>query len=326
MDARLFRPAYSQLSETEREAILREISSSHQNFKLLRFAHFQRYGQSTDTAVYDYNGTEFVFVPGDTVTLGWDSFASNLPASSVDALQEELEVESTEEVINFFRSQMSPVRTVTVSPLLVERRPKAPGWIEYAADSPEVTQIRENMSPHLILRSGPDVTYAGYLRERTVGGTQIVELYQAMDYEGLIAALGNTGFRLPTEDEWEYLCGGGSRSLYRWGESLLPEVSGRFRIPAESQNIDIADEHYLAGANQFGVAINFDPYKMEVVMDSPVILKGGDGGCAMCGGASRVVAFLSYATYSREGSGMDAMMRREVTGDYTISRRVLRLT
>ena len=36
----------------------------------------------TETAVYELDGAEFVFVPGDTVTLGWESFADGLDADT----------------------------------------------------------------------------------------------------------------------------------------------------------------------------------------------------------------------------------------------------
>ena len=35
---------------------------------------------------------------------------------------------------------------------------------------------------------------------------------------------------LATEDEWEYLCNGGARTLFRWGDTLcdvLPEMIRR---------------------------------------------------------------------------------------------------
>src|SRR5262245_52898971 len=32
----------------------------------------------------------------------------------------------------------------------------------------------------------------------------------------ILAAMAAEGFRLPTSDEWEYACGAGSRTLFRW--------------------------------------------------------------------------------------------------------------
>ena len=33
---------------------------------------FDRWGQSCTTGIFKKDGREFVFVPGDTVTLGWE--------------------------------------------------------------------------------------------------------------------------------------------------------------------------------------------------------------------------------------------------------------
>lgn len=91
------------------------------------------------------------------------------------------------------------------------------------------------------------------------------------------------------------------------------------------KNIDILDEYYLAGANFFGISICFDPYKQEVV-DSPVMLKGGDGGCGICGGEHPIDSYMGFATYfQNRDSFMSAMYEKEITGDYTIGRRIRRL-
>lgn len=43
-------------------------------------------------------------------------------------------------------------------------------------------------------------------------------------------------------------------------------------------------EYDLKMPNQFGLEIAYDPYKQEVIMDSQYFVKGGDGGCLICGG------------------------------------------
>ena len=55
--------------------------------------------------------------------------------------------------------------------------------------------------------------------ERTEKGFQIC-IYNHTDYDALLAMLENRGFSLPTADEWAYLCGGGCRTLFPWGDGL----------------------------------------------------------------------------------------------------------
>jgi hypothetical protein len=174
-----------------------------------------------------------------------------------------------------------------------------------------------------------EITWIGKFKVRKVGSKIHYFEYIKMNYAELLKRMEDDGFRLPTEDEFEYLVGGGKRTLYRWGEIMLSDVAHRFDIPTEETPIDPPegserDPNYLADANFFGVSICFDPYKAEIVMDSPVRSKGGDGGCAMCGGCGLREAFMPYATYYRDICE-EMHMDREITGDYSVSRRILRL-
>jgi hypothetical protein len=45
------------------------------------------------------------------------------------------------------------------------------------------------------------------------------------------------------------------------------------------------------------VSICFDPRQSEIVIDSPVMAKVADGGCAICGEEGTLMAFLPHATF-----------------------------
>jgi len=104
-------------------------------------------------------------------------------------------------------------------------------------------------------------------------------------YERVLRRVERAGFRLPTSDEWEYACGAGERSLFRWGtnypKNQLPIENGRFT-------------KHLA-VNAFGLRLPSSPYDWELV-DDPQIMRGGDGGMLICGGASNLAAWLPLAT------------------------------
>jgi formylglycine-generating enzyme required for sulfatase activity len=101
-----------------------------------------------------------------------------------------------------------------------------------------------------------------------------------------IARLAGLGRRLLTPSEWEYACGGGSTTLFRWGHRYLegtnPHSAGLHREP-----------------NFFGLLIGQDPYRDERTSDRNVIC-GGDGGSMVCGGSGEFVEWLTIATAYRD--------------------------
>lgn len=47
-----------------------------------------------------------------------------------------------------------------------------------------------------------------------------IELYDYITYDELCENIKHDGFSLPNLDEWEYLCGGGCRTLFPWGDDI----------------------------------------------------------------------------------------------------------
>ena len=77
-------------------------------------------------------------------------------------------------------------------------------------------------SPYSYTRIGKiDLTLHQSARiERTEDGFQ-PWIYNRTDYDELLTGLDKQGLSLPTADEWAYLCGGGCRTLFPWGEMCI---------------------------------------------------------------------------------------------------------
>lgn len=93
------------------------------------------------------------------------------------------------------------------------------------------------------------------------------------------AKLAEQQLRLPSEDELEAACGG---SLFAWGMQIPDGIpyAGETRFGLHRQ------------PNYFGLQLNSDPYRVELVRHA---FKLGDGGCAICGNYPWPLAWLSLA-------------------------------
>ena len=80
---------------------------------------FERWGQSCTTGVFKKDGREFVFVPGDTVTLGWERFAVGLNEESREELEYLFqEWEADQEPEELIKESMAPMRQASIGPML----------------------------------------------------------------------------------------------------------------------------------------------------------------------------------------------------------------
>lgn len=118
-----------------------------------------------------------------------------------------------------------------------------------------------------------EVEIAPMLVERNVQRID-PKLDHLANYFEIKTDLERSGFSLPTEEEWEYFCGGGTQRIFsdHVDRKLIEDICKEKRYYAD-----------LEKPNRFGLYIAYEPYIFELV-DSPVISKGGDGGTAAHGG------------------------------------------
>ena len=77
MNERLFRTQFNQMETTEKQALMESLATRY-DMTFLGLHTFDRWGQNCTTGIFEKDGREFVFVPGDTITLGWERFAVGL--------------------------------------------------------------------------------------------------------------------------------------------------------------------------------------------------------------------------------------------------------
>ena len=139
MNERLFRPQFNQMEPAEKQTLMERMAARY-DMAFLGLQSFDRWGQSCTTGVFEKDGREFVFVPGDTVTLGWERFAVGLSQDSreeLDYLFQEWEMEQDPE--EMIRESMAPVRQAAIGPMLVGRELEELCWEPVTMDDPRLT-------------------------------------------------------------------------------------------------------------------------------------------------------------------------------------------
>ena len=140
MNEKLSRPQFNQMDTTEKQTLMESLAARY-NMTFLDLHTFDRWGQSSTTGIFEKDGRKFVFVPGDTVTLGWEQFAVGLNQESREELEYlfrewEMEPQNPEEMI---RESMAPVRQAAIGPMLVGRELEELCWESVKMDDPRLT-------------------------------------------------------------------------------------------------------------------------------------------------------------------------------------------
>ena len=86
MNEKLFRTQFNQMGIIEKQALM-ECLAARYDMTFLGLHTFDRWGQSCTTGIFEKDGREFVFVPGDTVTLGWERFTVGMNQESREELE-----------------------------------------------------------------------------------------------------------------------------------------------------------------------------------------------------------------------------------------------
>ncbi len=317
MDQKLCRPRFDQLGSPEKLALMEKLAACYA-MTFLGLHTFDRWGQSCTTGVFEKDGREFVFVPGDTVTLGWEGFAVGLNQESREELEylfREWELERDPEKL--IGEKLAPVRQAAIGPMLVGRELEEIGWEPVALDDPRLLPDWLEEFRQFALTGGNSLTRVNCARFERDGDSWQACLYHKVDHPDLLKLLKDQGLSLPTADEWAYLCGGSCRTLFPWGDGLDYSMHLYWFEGPE----DKGRPYDMEEPNFFGLSIAYDPYMREVVQADRFTTCGGDGGCNICGGMGPFLGFLPCSPHYRP----EVQEYDTLDGDYDFYRPVIRV-
>ena len=319
MNEKLFRTQFNQIETTEKQALMESLAARY-DMTFLGLHTFDRWGQSCTTGIFEKDGREFVFVPGDTVTLGWEQFAVGLNQDSqeeLDYLIQEWEMECDPN--EMIRESMASVRQAAIGPMLVGRELEELCWEPVKMDDPRLTTHPDWLKEFrdFAWSDLDSLTLHQSARiERTEKGFQIW-IYNQMDYDSLMEQMEKQGLSLPTANEWAYLCGGGCRTLFPWGDGMDYSMHlHHFESPEdEDKPFDMEEPNF------FGLSIAYDPYMREIVKADVFTTCGGDGGRSICGGLGIFLGFLPCSPHCKP----EVQENKQLNGDYDFCRPIIRV-
>ena len=225
MNDMLIRERFDGLSDLEKTELMNSLAEKFL-LKFKRLGNFSRWGNGITTGIFERDSVEFVFVPGDTVTLGWESFSEGLTADSEEELRETFDAfEFDDTYEDFIGSDMTPVRTVDIPPMLVERKPRELCGDKLSVDDPRILpEWREALTKAICGRELPTaLTLIDRVRFTRTGDVWQAELLGGVTYSGLLENLSEQGYSLPTADEWRIFAEAAAERCSR-GETVCTRI------------------------------------------------------------------------------------------------------
>jgi len=325
---KLYNPQYDLLSTSDRIELLNKIGKIY-NLELICFKEFTAFGKSTYTAVYrSHDGIDFVFVPGDTVTLGFDfknkpfqdifndENLAELAYPFVEGYEEEI---FSEDDVQTKISETLQEDEFVIHPLLVQKEYSETCWIPISDET-----LRQNKEWQQMIKKAEEKGVSEVMVHNTVclyktdDSNWCGKLYEETTFKKLLQDIKDNRYSLPTQREWEYLAGKGCRTIFPWGNNI--DFSMNLK---HMEWMDNDGDYTLEKENFFGLIIGDDPYCREIVYDNDVFsYKGGDGGRNLCGGLGIVWGYLPISPYFQDS---EMVIGDNINGGYDFFRRVVRI-
>lgn len=265
--------------------------------------------------LFEYDQATFALLPGGEAQLGFD------PSWRPTAQENHSWRQSQEEFLlpgrsltEFVAMHTRPARTTWIPPLLVEVKAQSLEWEPLSMDDRVLQNLKGRLAPGETLEYNEEWRHLKLSRSQDGHHFRGWRNRSQPTYAQVLAELEGQGFRLPSQDEWEYACAAGSRSLFHWGDHVpcdcYPDQPGGWDLHRRP--------------NRFGLSIASNPYQLELLRESG-LSAGGDGGSNICGGMGFFMGWLPLASawFEPHTSRYDA--DEPLFGDIFFVRRVLEI-
>ena len=249
-------------------------------FKGLRF--YPDGGPELSIAIFEYGGALFSLMPGGEVQIGYEADNFRPTDEQIESFQDNAEEYGFDlDIYSYVQSVTTPPRKVTIAPMLVEIQPTKIGLEAISSEELKIQNLLQDFPDSPSVNCGDRYGFDRG-KDGSVAAWQIISKTQ----EDIATELAAEGLRLLTFGEWEYACGAGSTTLFRWGDFSPSDF-----YPTNN----LADWKLHLQPNLFGLHIAQNPYDCEIISDKHTV-RGGDGGCSICGGTGSFLGWLPLAT------------------------------
>jgi hypothetical protein len=306
---------WKSLSAADREAAAKKLGSSLPSG--FTFDSVERSDSLVEAiAFFSFQDARFALIPGGIFELGFDAERHRQPTDEEQECWQDTAKESgfSESIHEYVVSVTFRPRQVDLDPFLIETAAREVAWESIDATDHKIRALLKEYKNGVTVCSGETTTRI----QRKADGSVTAERSLKQTHAQLAEQLKKSGFRFPTSDEWEFACGCGQPTLFRWGD----------HAPCNGYPIDVGTKATVWNLhrqpNAFGLSIASNPYFFELVGEGGTT-RGGDGGTRICGGSGFFVGWLPLATAYFEEYFCTHDLAEPVLPGYTVGRRVLDL-